>query len=169
MFTECCSKWYFCSYCHDAVESGFINGGHEVERRNITKMKCCHCGHEQPPNGICTNPKCNKQIAAYFCVHCKFWDNDPTHSLFHCAKCGVCRSGDRNQYKHCDQCGVCLDKVECPQSVIVSRRVTECFSEIVVSALSLNVNLQCFYGNNPCTFWLSPFIAQLPSLSLNVH
>ena len=107
---SCCNKWYFCSYCHDSIESGFINGGHELERKSIIAIKCCYCGKEQKPSNQCI--KCNKNMANYYCQTCKFWDNDPNHQLFHCNKCGVCRSGKKSDYIHCDKCGVCLDKVE---------------------------------------------------------
>lgn len=107
---SCCNKYYFCSYCHDAIESGFINGGHELERKCIIAIKCCYCGKEQKPSNQCI--KCNKKMAHYYCAKCKFWDNDPNHQLFHCNKCGVCRSGKQSDYIHCDKCGVCLDKVE---------------------------------------------------------
>ena len=88
----------------------FINGGHELERKNIIAIKCCFCGKEQKPKNKCI--KCNKIMANYYCQACKFWDNEHNHNLFHCNKCGVCRSGNKTDYIHCDKCAVCLDKVK---------------------------------------------------------
>ena len=99
---SCCSRWYFCSYCHDSEMSGFINGGHELERKCIVAMKCMNCGKEQPPSVQCI--RCNIAMSTYFCAVCKFWDNDGSHQLFHCDKCGVCRAGKREDYIHCDKC-----------------------------------------------------------------
>eukprot|EP00483_Globobulimina_turgida_P011726 UN11748 len=104
---SCCDKWYFCSYCHDDIESGFFNSGHTLQRKNIIAMKCCNCGKEQKANKKCI--KCNIWMGYYFCNVCKFWDNDCNHLLFHCNKCGVCRAGNSIDYKHCDKCGVCLE------------------------------------------------------------
>eukprot|EP01083_Nonionella_stella_P048823 130323_1 len=139
---SCCNKWYFCSYCHDATESGFINGGHSLERKNIVAMKCCACGKEQPPNQLCI--KCKMEMARYFCLDCKFWDNDVKHSLYHCKGCGVCRSGDKRNYVHCEKCGVCLNKTFYESHVCIEQS-TKCDCPICQDYLHCT--------DKPVTFW----------------
>eukprot|EP01083_Nonionella_stella_P207311 753252_1 len=113
---SCCNKWYFCSYCHDEIESTIIDG-HHLQRGNIIAIKCCNCGKEQKPNISCI--KCNILMGYYYCEICRFWDNDTNHLLFHCDKCGVCLNKQFfkihkcvEQSTKCD-CPICGDYMHC--------------------------------------------------------
>ena len=52
------------------------------------------CGEIQPIKGVCANKACSVDIISrYFCLECKFFDDDITKSIHHCDDCGVCRVG----------------------------------------------------------------------------
>ena len=66
------------------------------------------CSAVQTPAQSCVS--CHAELAKYFCQVCKFWDNDPNKSIFHCFDCGMCRVGKGLgiDYFHCDKCNICL-------------------------------------------------------------
>jgi RING finger/CHY zinc finger protein 1 len=97
----CCQKIFTCRRCHDEQISD-----HKINRYDIETMICMFCQTTQPVNQICQH--CQKSMAAYFCGICKFFDDDLTKGIWHCAACGLCRLGGKDNYVHCDICHMCL-------------------------------------------------------------
>lgn len=58
----------------------------------------------------CINEQCKQEFARYFCDVCKFYDDDPSKSIYHCDKCKICRIGKGLDidYFHCDRCNACM-------------------------------------------------------------
>lgn len=90
-----CYRWYTCRFCHDEVEN------HCLDRPETKNMLCMFCGCAQPASGECT--QCGEQSARYYCGVCKFWDNSPGKSIYHCNDCGICRIGEGlgKDFFHC--------------------------------------------------------------------
>ncbi|KAI3649527.1 hypothetical protein MP228_005159 [Amoeboaphelidium protococcarum] len=101
----CCGKFYTCRLCHDEQETD-----HQINRHATVNMMCMLCKVVQPAAQQCANPPCQATMARYYCDVCKFWNNDPNQSIYHCDKCGLCRIGRGLgiDYFHCDKCNVCL-------------------------------------------------------------
>ncbi|KAI4103037.1 MAG: hypothetical protein LQ339_004401 [Xanthoria mediterranea] len=97
-----CHRWYTCRFCHDEVENHCLN------RPETKNMLCMFCGCAQPASGECT--RCGEQSARYYCGVCKFWDNSPGKSIYHCNDCGICRIGEGlgKDFFHCKTCNACL-------------------------------------------------------------
>ena len=95
-----CLRWYTCRFCHDEVES------HAITRRATRFMLCMYCGCAQPAAGDCRS--CGRSAACYYCDVCKFWDNEPSRSIYHCEDCGICRIGEGlgKDFYHCKVSGV---------------------------------------------------------------
>ena len=90
-----CYRWYTCRFCHDEVEDHLLN------RPETKNMLCMFCGSAQPASGHCT--RCGEPSARYYCIVCKFWDNTPGKSIYHCNDCGICRVGEGlgKDFFHC--------------------------------------------------------------------
>ena len=90
-----CCRWYTCRFCHDEVED------HPLNRPETKNMLCMFCGSAQPASGHCTH--CGEPSARYYCIVCKFWDNTPGKSIYHCNDCGICRVGEGlgKDFFHC--------------------------------------------------------------------
>ncbi|KAI4270575.1 MAG: hypothetical protein LQ337_006586 [Flavoplaca oasis] len=90
-----CCRWYTCRFCHDEAED------HPLNRPETKNMLCMFCGSAQPASGHCTH--CGEPSARYYCVVCKFWDNTPGKSIYHCNDCGICRVGEGlgKDFFHC--------------------------------------------------------------------
>lgn len=80
-----CHGWYTCRFCHDEKED------HPLIRKETKDMLCMLCGCPQPASDVCID--CGERAAWYYCDICKFWDNDPEKSIYHCSDCGICRIG----------------------------------------------------------------------------
>ncbi|KAF1328793.1 hypothetical protein FI667_g6559, partial [Globisporangium splendens] len=52
-----------------------------------------HVDFAMPVSNECINGKCKTVFGRYFCVTCKFFDDDPTKDIYHCDKCRICRIG----------------------------------------------------------------------------
>lgn len=96
-----CHRWYTCRFCHDEVENHCLN------RPETKNMLCMFCGCAQPASGECT--RCGEQSARYYCGVCKFWDNSPGKSIYHCNDCGICRIGEGlgKDFFHCKVSSTC--------------------------------------------------------------
>ena len=101
MKAPCCNEFFACRHCHN---EGQLT--HQIDRYAVDTMKCMHCDTDQPTSQSCNN--CRTLLGLYYCDICHFWDNDPTHSSFHCNDCGLCRSGKQEDYYHCKICDTCL-------------------------------------------------------------
>jgi len=104
----CCKIWSHCRHCHNEKYKGPKGPGCLVEtmdRRALNKIRCLDCQTEQEPSPSCTN--CKISFARYYCDICKFWDDKPDKEIFHCEKCGICRTGTTSIVTHCDTCGAC--------------------------------------------------------------
>jgi len=102
LLADCCKKYFTCRFCHDAKSD------HTINRYATTQMLCMLCGEAQPATKTCI--KCNKDMGCYFCEYCKFWDNDPTKTIYHCPECRLCRIGKGLgiDYFHCKKCNACM-------------------------------------------------------------
>lgn len=103
---ECptCFKWFPCRFCHDSEISS-----HKLIREDIKHILCMKCNTPQiPESNYCIS--CEAELANYFCLKCKLYDNDPTKDIYHCDKCGICRLGLGlgKDFYHCDECNICL-------------------------------------------------------------
>lgn len=97
----CCNKYFSCRFCHDE------NCDHEINRHEISHMKCLFCGKEQKPAHHCIS--CHKKMAHYFCKKCNFFDDNEEKDIFHCDDCGICRVGKKEDYFHCKKCNTCIN------------------------------------------------------------
>ena len=90
-----CQRWYTCRFCHDVVED------HKLIRRETKNMLCMLCGCAQPASEECV--LCSERGARYYCDICKFWDDSPGKSIYHCNDCGICRVGEGlgKDFFHC--------------------------------------------------------------------
>ncbi|CAR65438.1 DEHA2B02948p [Debaryomyces hansenii CBS767] len=103
---ECptCFKWYPCRFCHDSEITS-----HKLSRQDVKHILCMKCNTPQiPESNYCIS--CEAELANYFCLKCKLYDNDPTKDIYHCDKCGICRLGLGlgKDFYHCDECNICL-------------------------------------------------------------
>jgi len=105
--SPCCGKLFPCRFCHDE------NSDHQIDRHASKAMMCMYCFEIQPIQATCASNKCQqRKLAHYYCDICKFFDDDSTKEIFHCAKCGICRRGRAEDYYHCDKCNsTCLNKL----------------------------------------------------------
>lgn len=94
-----CNRSYPCRICHDKIEA------HSLIRFEITRMMCLFCGSTQKKSNKCVG--CKHLMAEYFCIHCSLWTE--SRNIFHCKKCGICRSGDIGSFEHCDKCEACIE------------------------------------------------------------
>ncbi|KAI8048181.1 zinc-ribbon-domain-containing protein [Syncephalis plumigaleata] len=101
---NCCGRWFPCRFCHDDVCD------HNIVRRDTKFMMCMRCKLVQPAAQDCANSDCGVRVARYYCDTCKLWDDNPSRSIYHCDKCGICRLGQGlgHDYFHCEKCNVCM-------------------------------------------------------------
>ncbi|KAI7884725.1 zinc-ribbon-domain-containing protein [Mucor mucedo] len=99
---NCCQKIITCRFCHDDAED------HTVVRNETKNMLCMLCLTLQPAGKSCQ--ECGEELARYYCDKCKFWDDDPKKSIYHCDDCGICRQGKGlgGDFFHCKKCNICL-------------------------------------------------------------
>ncbi|KAJ7981065.1 RING finger and CHY zinc finger protein [Quillaja saponaria] len=50
-------------------------------------------------------------MGKYFCSICKFFDDDISKKQYHCAECGICRTGGEENFFHCKKCGCCYSNI----------------------------------------------------------
>ncbi len=104
----CCNEIFTCRLCHDEEKD------HAIDRYLIEKVVCMHCFQEQPFGNSCKNSDCSHFEKAfadhYFCDICKFFENDPVSSVYHCHDCNMCRRGlgIGIDFKHCNTCNACV-------------------------------------------------------------
>lgn len=99
---HCCRRFYPCRRCHDENED------HQIDRHATQEVVCVRCAEVQPVASHCR--ACATQFAAYFCPHCRFYDDTPRKHIYHCHGCGICRVGKGLgiDYHHCDICQTCV-------------------------------------------------------------
>lgn len=98
----CCGAWVACRLCHDGAAD------HALDRFATREVRCMVCGLAQGVGEACAG--CGIQFATYFCAVCRFYDNTPEKSIYHCYRCGLCRVGrgpGRDTF-HCDTCDACV-------------------------------------------------------------
>jgi translation initiation factor 2 beta subunit (eIF-2beta)/eIF-5 len=100
---NCCEKFFVCRLCHDEQVLS-----HKIDRYATQNMLCMNCGTIQSVNQNCV--ACNDTMATYYCNICKFFDNSPNATVYHCDKCGLCRRGKGLgiDFQHCDNCNACI-------------------------------------------------------------
>ena len=111
LVAPCCGEVFACRFCHDEVKNGLaepVEKRHTLDRKAVTRVVCLACREEQPVAARCRRPECGNSFGAYFCEHCRLYDDDDTKGQFHCDKCGMCRVGGRENFWHCDRCGCCF-------------------------------------------------------------
>ena len=74
---------FTCRLCHDEACS------HRMDRYRVRHMLCMECGLQQPVAQTCS--RCETQLAHYYCSICHLFDGDPSHDIYHCPFCNVCR------------------------------------------------------------------------------
>jgi hypothetical protein len=99
----CCDKFFVCRLCHDEQEMS-----HKIDRFATKKMLCMKCGTIQDIGQMCSS--CGECMGNYFCKICKFFDDAPNATVYHCDKCGLCRRGKGLEidFRHCDICNACI-------------------------------------------------------------
>lgn len=100
LVAKCCGRKFPCRRCHDEKSN------HVMTRHETSEMECVHCQTVQPVAQSCVS--CNKSLGRYYCDVCKFHDDSPGNSTYHCTSCGICRRGKREDYIHCEGCGGCI-------------------------------------------------------------
>lgn len=105
LLADCCDAWVVCRHCHDQH-----NPGHVMTRFNTKRVLCMECNLEQPVSKTCINSKCAIEFAHYFCPKCKFFDDTPDKSIYHCDHCRICRVGKGLGHDnfHCSICDACV-------------------------------------------------------------
>lgn len=105
LLADCCNTWVVCRHCHDQN-----NPEHIMTRFDTKRVLCMECNLEQPISNICLNSNCAIQFARYFCSKCKFFDDTPNKSIYHCNDCRICRVGKGlgYDYFHCKNCDSCI-------------------------------------------------------------
>ncbi|XP_064936013.1 E3 ubiquitin-protein ligase MIEL1-like [Musa acuminata AAA Group] len=111
----CCNEIFCCRHCHN--ES--TKDRHEICRFDVQTVICVVCDTEQPVAQVCSN--CGVNMGEYFCVVCRFYDDDVAKGHYHCEDCGICRVGGRENFFHCQKCGSCysfglLNKHSCVEN-----------------------------------------------------
>jgi zinc finger-like protein len=96
LIAPCCAgRAFSCRLCHDegAVHQAAAGQGpwHTLDRTTVTEMRCRLCFTVQPISPSCV--ACHKQMATYFCRHCRLFDSTPNKNIYHCQYCNVCRVG----------------------------------------------------------------------------
>ncbi|THU70179.1 hypothetical protein C4D60_Mb08t22290 [Musa balbisiana] len=81
----CCNEIFCCRHCHN--ES--TKDRHEICRFDVQTVICVICDTEQPVAQVCSN--CGVNMGEYFCVVCRFYDDDVDKGHYHCEDCGICR------------------------------------------------------------------------------
>ncbi len=101
----CCGRLYSCRICHNDVEET-----HVMDRYATKEILCMVCSTLQPASGKCINKDCQKTFAKYFCGVCVLYDDDESHTLYHCHSCNVCRVGEGLgvDFFHCMKCNQCM-------------------------------------------------------------
>jgi zinc finger-like protein len=71
-------------------------------------MVCMKCGVEQALSAKCV--ACAASMAKYVCSVCDLFDDDPTHDIYHCPFCNLCRRGKGLGVDvfHCMRCNQCM-------------------------------------------------------------
>lgn len=107
----CCTTFFPCRLCHaDVARPPKLD--HEIDRKAIDEMVCMIClkagrgAGVQPVAAACQD--CKAPMARYYCGVCHLFDDDASHSIFHCDGCGICRRGLREEFKHCTTCSCCM-------------------------------------------------------------
>ena len=94
----CCKEFYSCRICHDEHQET-EDTLHTIKetcletfnRHRVMKVRCNDCRTIQSVGKECTS--CFRYFAYYYCTYCCLFDDDKSHDIFHCNKCGICRKG----------------------------------------------------------------------------
>ncbi len=105
LVAPCCGALAACRLCHDEADAS-----HRLDRRRVAEMACMHCGTRQPVAQDCANPACGARLARHYCAICHLFDDDPSHEIYHCPFCNVCRRGAGLGVDavHCMGCNACM-------------------------------------------------------------
>ena len=105
-------RLYTCRLCCEQErEMPMKDKDSPLDRYAVTEVLCMRCGALQPASDRCVNPKCDpKPFAKYSCRICSLYDDNPSHSVYHCPYCNVCRLGLGLgiDYRHCMRCNACV-------------------------------------------------------------
>lgn len=147
---DCCQRYYPCRRCHDETES------HGIDRHATKFVGCIACGaSEQPVGPTCTN--CGVLFAAYYCEVCRFYDDTPGRSIYHCSECGICRVGKGLgiDNHHCHGCNACIP-IDVADSHPCMERSMECncpiCSQFMASSTDPVVIMQCGHAMHAACF-----------------
>lgn len=161
MKAACCGKLFTCRLCHDEEVSApssesssssiILSEGHKIDRYATKQILCMHCKVLQPVSNLCINDNCKKNFGRYFCAVCKFWDNDPNKSIYHCEFCGLCRIGKGLgiDFQHCKKCDACLSMASFDTHKCVENKLKGncpiCHDEMFTSVLPVSI-LDCSHA-----------------------
>ncbi|KAG7010663.1 E3 ubiquitin-protein ligase RZFP34 [Cucurbita argyrosperma subsp. argyrosperma] len=108
----CCDEIFDCRHCHNEAKNSLeleTLDSHDVPRHQVQKVICSLCDTEQDVQQYCMN--CGVCFGKYFCIICKFFDDDVSKNQYHCDECGICRTGGKENFFHCKTCGCCYSKL----------------------------------------------------------
>ena len=96
LVAPCCGEVFWCRHCHNEKHNDQERDpkkAHQMDRTKVTEVVCACCSDRQPVSGCCRS--CGQTFGAYFCLPCRFYDDDTSKGQFHCDGCGICRVGGR--------------------------------------------------------------------------
>eukprot|EP00252_Welwitschia_mirabilis_P010382 TRINITY_DN23625_c0_g1_i1.p1 TRINITY_DN23625_c0_g1~~TRINITY_DN23625_c0_g1_i1.p1 ORF type:complete len:268 (+),score=21.10 TRINITY_DN23625_c0_g1_i1:130-933(+) len=151
----CCNEIFACRHCHNEAMCQLKdpNERHELPRTEVKRVICSLCDTEQNVQQICDN--CGVRMGEYFCLKCKFFDDNNEKGQYHCDDCGICRVGGRENFFHCQKCGCCYSNVLATSHPCVENSMHHncpvCFEylfdslkDISVLACGHTMHMECF-------------------------
>lgn len=77
LIAPCCGKAFTCRLCHDEAIAS-----HRIDRFKVSEVLCMMCGARGPAAKSCC--VCKADFSAYYCDICHLFDDNPSHSTYHC-------------------------------------------------------------------------------------
>jgi RING finger and CHY zinc finger domain-containing protein 1 len=144
IFAACCQQFYPCRQCHDED----VDGGHEdLQKGQVTKVKCLHCKLEQHVADACINKDCQERFGDRVCLDCRLFDSTPDREFFHCDKCGICRLGRKEENFHCERCDTCVKASSRGRHTCIASPLRDAKCPICLCSMFYSSRPSCFL---PC-------------------
>ncbi|KAK3043037.1 hypothetical protein RJ639_002605 [Escallonia herrerae] len=154
----CCNEIVYCRHCHNESKNS-LNidplSRHDIPRHELKRVICSLCNTEQDVQQNCI--KCGVCMGNYYCLKCKFFDDDVSKNQYHCDKCGICRTGGKENFFHCTKCGCCYSNLLKGSHICVERTMHHncpvCFEylfdttkDLTVLPCGHSIHLECVKG-----------------------
>ncbi|KAK3036387.1 hypothetical protein RJ639_032156, partial [Escallonia herrerae] len=154
----CCNEIFDCRHCHNESKNSLdIDplSRHDIPRHELKRVICSLCNTEQDVQQNCI--KCGVCMGNYYCLKCKFFDDDVSKNQYHCDKCGICRTGGKENFFHCTKCGCCYSNLLKGSHICVERTMHHncpvCFEylfdttkDLTVLPCGHSIHLECVKG-----------------------